>query len=83
MSGLKINFSKSSLSGVNVPHEDVVLLAEIMGCKVELLPIKYLRLPLGANPGRIKTWDPVIERTENLLSVWRSRCISSGKSDSH
>ncbi|KAI8534362.1 hypothetical protein RHMOL_Rhmol10G0084400 [Rhododendron molle] len=26
----------------------------------------------------MKTWDPVIERTEEVLSVWRSRCISTG-----
>ncbi|XP_058212709.1 uncharacterized protein LOC131324659 [Rhododendron vialii] len=78
MSSLRINFSKSSLCGMNVPQDVVVVLAQIMGCKVEQLPIKYLGLPLGANPGRIKTWDPVIERTEKVLSVWRSRCISTG-----
>lgn len=58
MSGLKINFSKSSLCGVNVPSEEAVSVARIMGCKLEKLPIKYLGLPLGANPGRIKTWQP-------------------------
>ncbi|KAI8529814.1 hypothetical protein RHMOL_Rhmol11G0003100 [Rhododendron molle] len=51
----------------------------IKGCKVEKLPIKYLGLPLGANPSRIKTWDPVIERTEKVLSVWRSQCIRQGE----
>ncbi|XP_058203083.1 uncharacterized protein LOC131317560 [Rhododendron vialii] len=78
MSGLKINFSKSSLCGVNIPLQATYSLAQIMGCKVEQLPIKYLGLSLGANPGRIKTWDSVIERTEKLLNIWRSRCISTG-----
>ncbi|XP_058181191.1 uncharacterized protein LOC131299625 [Rhododendron vialii] len=76
--GLRINFSKSSLCGVNVPFEAITSLACTMGCKVENLPIKYLGLPLGANPGRIKTWDPVFERTEKVLSVWRTHCISTG-----
>ncbi|KAI8543503.1 hypothetical protein RHMOL_Rhmol08G0223300 [Rhododendron molle] len=78
MSGLKINFSKSSLCGVNVPHQDVISLAQIMGCKTEALPIKYLGLPLGANPRRIKTWDPILEKMEKRLNVWRRRINSSG-----
>lgn len=61
MSGLKINFSKSSLCGVKICHQDVHDLAQVMGCKVETLPIKYLGLPLGGNPKRIKTWEPVLD----------------------
>lgn len=55
VSCLKINFSKSSLCGINVGHQDVISLAQVMGCKVETLQIKYLGLPLGANPRNIKT----------------------------
>lgn len=55
MSRLKINFSKSSLCGVKVQVQDVKSLAYVLGCKVESLPIKYLGLPLVANPRRIKT----------------------------
>lgn len=46
--------------------------------KVDHLPIKYLGLPLGANPKRIKTWDPVVERMEKRLSVWRRRFNTTG-----
>ncbi|XP_058222941.1 uncharacterized protein LOC131332660 [Rhododendron vialii] len=67
MSGLKINYSKSSLCGIKVSHQDVTSLAMIMGCKIDHLPIKYLGLPLEANPKRIKTWDPVVERMEKRL----------------
>lgn len=78
MSGLKISFSKSSLCGINVSNQEVIALAQVMGCKVEKLPIKYLGLPLGANPRNIKTWDPVIERTKKKLNIWRSRFMSTG-----
>lgn len=78
MSGLKINFSKSSLCGVKVSHQEVTSLAMVMGCKVDYLPIKYLGLPLGANPNRLKTWDPVVERMEKRLSVWRGRFNTTG-----
>lgn len=40
VSGLKINYSKSSLSEVNMQHE-VVSLAQIMGCKIDHLPIIF------------------------------------------
>ncbi|XP_058216715.1 uncharacterized protein LOC131327580 [Rhododendron vialii] len=78
MSGLKINYSKSSVCGVKIQREDVQALAQVMGCRVESLPIKYLGLPLGANPRRIKTWEPVLERTQKRLSIWRTRTISTG-----
>ncbi|XP_058203040.1 uncharacterized protein LOC131317509 [Rhododendron vialii] len=55
MSGLKIKYSKSFVCGVKIQREDVQALAQVMGCRVESLPIKYLGLPLGANPKRIKT----------------------------
>ncbi|XP_058205583.1 uncharacterized protein LOC131319374 [Rhododendron vialii] len=78
MSGLKINFSKSSLCGVKVGQQDITALAQVMGCKVEILLIKYLGLPLGVNPKRIKTWEPVLDRMGKKLSIWRSRFNSMG-----
>lgn len=53
-------------------------LALVMGCKVEKLPIKYLGLPLGANPKRIKTWEPMLDRMAKKLNVWSRRFNSSG-----
>lgn len=54
LSGLKINFSKSSLCSVKIPIHEVKEMAQILGCKVEVLLIKYLGLPLGVNPNKIK-----------------------------
>lgn len=78
MSGLKINFSKSSVCGVKISDQDVKDLALVMGCKIESLPIKYLGLPLGANPKRIKTWEPVLDRMGKKLNVWSRRFNSTG-----
>lgn len=73
ISGLKINFSKSQLCGIGI-HEDIVLsYAEILGCKVVSLPFKYLGLPLGANPRRIDTWKPVIEKFEKKLAFYNRK----------
>lgn len=78
MLGLQINFGKSSLCGVKIPIAEVNDLANIMGCKVECLPMKYLGLPLGANPTSLKTWKPVIESMEKRLNIWRGRQNSTG-----
>lgn len=78
VSGLKINYSKSMLCGVGVQDEVVENLALIIGCKSGKLPMKYLGLPLGANPRRIQTWQPVIERTEKVLKPWRRNRMTMG-----
>ena len=45
-SGLKINFNKSSITGMDVSDELLHQVYDIMGCTSLLLPIKYLGLPL-------------------------------------
>lgn len=80
MSGLKINMSKSMLCGVGIQEQTVSNLALIIGCKSGELPMKYLGLPLGANPRKIQTWAPVIEKVEKVLKVWRrSRMTLAGR----
>jgi hypothetical protein len=63
VSGLKINLAKSKLVLVgNVNNVDG--LANILGCGVSSLPLKYLGLLLGA-PFKAKSiWDGVIEKIE-------------------
>lgn len=43
-------------------------LAEILGCKVSSLPMKYLSLPLGAPHKSKVIWDGVIEKIEYRLA---------------
>ena len=38
--------------------------------------MKYLGIPLGANPKRIETWKPIIDRIEKKLSTWKGRILS-------
>lgn len=78
LSGLKINFSKSQLCGIGVPEESVQSFANVLECGIVSLPFKYLGLPLGANPRRIVTWKPVIERYEKKLALWKRKYITFG-----
>lgn len=78
MSGLKINFDKSMIFGINIPASFIPLYAQAFGCKQGSLPTKYLGLPLGANPKRISTWQPIVDRMKAQLSKWKSRHLSIG-----
>ena len=66
-SGLKVNLAKSVLIPVgNV--EQVGMLADILGCGVASLPVKYLGIPLGASYKAKHIWNGVIEKLEHQLA---------------
>jgi len=77
VSGLKVNLAKSNLILVgNVVQ--VGRLADILGCEVASLPVKYLGLPLGASYKSTRIWDGVIEKVENRLASWKRLYLSKG-----
>ena len=69
-SGLKINFSKSSLIGVNVSDEFMTMACDFLNCSAGCIPFKYLGLPVGANPRSMTTWDLLIETLGGRLNNW-------------
>ncbi|KAJ0599248.1 putative RNA-directed DNA polymerase [Helianthus annuus] len=77
-SGLKINFSKSNLFGIGVTIEDVVVMADLVGCAPDSLPFKYLGLKVGANMNRVNNWRPVYDLFESRLALWKSPVLSFG-----
>jgi len=46
----------------------MLILAGVLGCKIDFFPITYLRLPLGAKFKEKAIWDPVIGIFEKSLS---------------
>ncbi|XP_028104944.1 uncharacterized protein LOC114303962 [Camellia sinensis] len=76
LSGLKINFHKSLLCGVGVPDGEVNQFTSIFNCRSQKLPFNYLGLPLGANPNRKSTWQPVIEKVKKKLANWKRKFLS-------
>ena len=77
MSGLKINLGKSDL----VPGGDVFnveALAGILRCKVAMLPMTYLGLPLGATFKLKAIWTGVLEKMERRLAGWKRLYLSKG-----
>ncbi|GJU27390.1 putative RNA-directed DNA polymerase, eukaryota, reverse transcriptase zinc-binding domain protein [Tanacetum coccineum] len=49
VSGLKINVHKSYLTGICVSDVDISSTANLIGCGVSKLPLKYLGVPVGCN----------------------------------
>jgi hypothetical protein len=49
-----------------------------LNSRLDLLPFKYLGLPIGANPKSPSTWDPLLEHLRNRLLSWRNKHISLG-----
>ncbi|KAL6566436.1 hypothetical protein OROGR_002051 [Orobanche gracilis] len=77
-SGLKINFNKSNLIGVNVDANDMGAAVQKLNCKAGNLQFKYLGIPIGANPNRVSTWNPIIESFKKKLSCWKQKLLSFG-----
>ncbi|CAL5374865.1 unnamed protein product [Camellia sinensis] len=76
MSGLRINYHKSVTSGIGVQDAWLDEIAGRLNCKYQKLPFKYLGMPLGANPRRLKTWKPVVDRVKVKLASWKRRFLS-------
>ena len=78
MSGLKVNFHKSLLVGVNISDSWLVEATSILNCKVGHVPFLYLGLSIGGNPRRLAFWDPGLRTIKSRLSGWKSRFLSFG-----
>ncbi|KAJ0454037.1 putative RNA-directed DNA polymerase [Helianthus annuus] len=77
-SGLKINLSKSNLFGVGSQQVEVEEMADVVGCRADAFPFKFLGLSVGANMGRISSWRPVFDVFEKRLSLWKASTLSLG-----
>ena len=79
MFGLRINFEKSALVPFNCFDQKVLRMKNLFGCPVTSLPIKYLGIPLGANPRMVETWKPIIEKIEKKLIGWKASLLSKAE----
>jgi hypothetical protein len=77
-SGLKVNFWKSNIMGVNVVNEFMELASNFLNCIRGGIPFKYLGLPVGASPRKMSTWAPMVEKIRSKLNSWGNRHISFG-----
>nr|XP_025636528.1 uncharacterized protein LOC112730680 [Arachis hypogaea] len=76
MSGLSINFEKSSFIPVNCEQRWTRKMCSLLDCKEASLPVRYLGISLGANPRLVKTWKPVVDKVEEKLSLWKAKTLN-------
>jgi hypothetical protein len=78
VSGLKINFVKSKLVGLNVEDRLLEAGSSFLSCLSDVVPFKFLGILVGANPRRSETWKPVVAAMTKRLNSWSSRHLSYG-----
>ncbi|XP_028079407.1 uncharacterized protein LOC114281149 [Camellia sinensis] len=76
LSGLKINYHKSVICGIGVDDGLLHEFANRLNCLHQKLPLKYLGMRLGANPGRKSTWKPILDKCMQKLASWKRRLLS-------
>jgi len=47
-------------------------------CREGSIPFNYLGLPVGANPKKVSTWEPILMKLKNRLNSWGSKYVSLG-----
>lgn len=71
--GLKINFSKSQLTPINIFDEETASLAAILDCQVGTMPFTYLGLPMGTTRPTVEDLMPLVTSIERRLTstaIW-------------
>lgn len=76
--GLKVNFAKSSLIGVNVYEGWLSNMADLLNCRKGKPLFKYLGLSVGANSRRCNTWKSIIDSVKQKLKSWSPNLLSFG-----
>ena len=75
MTGLKVNVAKSEMVPIGEVN-NVNALAEILGCRVGVLPMTYLGMLLGASYKSPYIWNLILEKIERKLAGWKKLYLS-------
>lgn len=77
LSGLHINYSKSTLVPIHMPDEVVKQCVQIVGCKRDSFPQPYLGLPLSVHKLPVSAFVPYIHKTDRFLSCWQANLLNT------
>lgn len=71
VSGLRVNFAKRNLFGINPPENFLVIASHFLSCSIDSLPFKCHGIPVGDNPRKVSTWIEVITLEGSDAIYWR------------
>ncbi|XP_078173283.1 uncharacterized protein LOC144567103 [Carex rostrata] len=78
ISGLQVNFQKSTFIPINLEEEESQLVGEIISFRKTNFPVQYLGMPLTIKRPTRSQFMPLIEKVERKLQSWQSKLISKG-----
>ncbi|XP_058723174.1 uncharacterized protein LOC131594977 [Vicia villosa] len=73
MSGLKINFHKSKLYGINVGEWLLNAASDFLSYNIDSLPFKFLRVKIGDSPRKILMRRELLDSLRKRLATWKGR----------
>jgi hypothetical protein len=73
MLGLKINFLKSKIFTIGGDNEIASFYADMFGCQVGSLPMKYLGVPISSTSLKNSDWDFLDPKMIKKLDAWVRR----------
>lgn len=78
VSGLQVNFGKSTFVLMNLQPNDCQWVTAVMGCTPTNFPITYLGMPLTIRAPTKDLFLPLVEKIERRLQGWQSKLLSRG-----
>ena len=73
MSGLKINFHKSEVIGIELDADRINLFEEMFTCKNGELLMKYLGILVDEKRLKNSDWNPSVGKMEKRMGCWLGR----------
>lgn len=73
---LRINMWKRKLYGIGIKDRFLQEASQFMEFKVDNIPLKFLGVTVGGNPGRVDIWKLVVPVIKLKLSSWKGRFLS-------
>lgn len=78
ISGLQVNFAKSSFIPINTQEDDRNWITVVLGFSRTSFLINYLSMPLSIKRPSRASYLPLIEKIKGRLQGWQSRLLSRG-----
>lgn len=78
VSGLKVNFHKCELLGINVDEPDLQRMADFTLSRVSKNPFSYLGICVGINHRLKRSWSALMDKVRRRLNSWSGKFLSFG-----
>jgi hypothetical protein len=76
VSGLKVNYQKTTATLIRGSEEEEDLVRSTLGCQVTNFPIRYLGLQLALRPLTRAEWQPLLDSVVHFLPAWQRGLIA-------